>query len=139
MYKFSKKLIYFVSYLGKNFVKKISFSYNKLKEHFNYSMKAEYYEYTLLMMYEATMTNILQPVIATIKGDLFTARKIPWLSETHFLPLNSTVTEYVLKSYGEVDIAAARSLLSYGRTVTWSAQEPLANIFSRRQSRYVPS
>lgn len=77
------------------------------------------------MMYEATMANILQPVIATIKGDLFTARKIPWLSETHFLPLNSTVTEYELKWYGEIDNATARSLLLYGRTMTWSASKDI--------------
>lgn len=45
------------------------------------------------MMYETTMAKRLQPVIGAIKGDLFTARKIPLLSDTHFLPLNSTVTE----------------------------------------------
>lgn len=60
-----------------------------------------------------TITNRLLSISTAFEPGLKTAKRVPLLSDTHFLPSKSTIIEDGAK--GKVDKASARSLLSSGR------------------------
>lgn len=84
------------------------------------------------------MTRILYSVIVAVDLVFLTASKFPFLFDTHFVPLNTTIALVVSISNFNDDKAAKLSLFSFGTVEFWFVHEPLELAYSRIQSLYVP-